>query len=122
MYATLWSMLKNKKRLFFLLLAVLAVSGDFCIIKIFAPDTKFDIFYLQIPVIALFFTASFTFLFCSIAAVFNSSKQAILIACFSIIYLTFRYLSLTKLLYQILLLLIFISVELLFLGKKKEKE
>lgn len=115
-------MINHKEQFFFLLLALIALLGEIFLIKTVAPDMQFALINLKISVLPLFFMLLFILFFSLITGIFKNKLQGFLISIFINIYLLFRYFGFTKLLYQILLVLIFISIELFFLQKRKEKE
>src|SRR5579859_1575836 len=115
-------MTKKRSGIFFFFLTIITLCGEIFIIKSFSPAMQFPIFQLTIPIINIFFLLLFICFFSSITFFLRTKLQGLLIATFMVIYLFFRYLNFTNLVYQILLLLIFISIELFFFQKQKEKQ
>ncbi|HSW87907.1 MAG TPA: hypothetical protein VLG12_01970 [Candidatus Saccharimonadales bacterium] len=115
-------MFSKKKRLFFFVLMILSLGVEMYVIKTFPPNAVIPIITLEIPIVVIFFIVLFVGIFSLVTLFSKKILQGVLFGVFTNIYLLFRYFGFTKLLYQILLLLIFISIELFFFQKKQEKQ
>ncbi|HSW98023.1 MAG TPA: hypothetical protein VLF89_09425 [Candidatus Saccharimonadales bacterium] len=115
-------MITRKKRYLCLFLAIFSLCAEIYVVRTVPPDMQFSLANVNIPIIVIFFLLLFSFLFFLITFLFKKILQGILLALFTNIYMLFRYFGFTKLLYQILLLLIFISIELFFFQKRQEKQ
>src|SRR6266566_5869775 len=100
----------SKRNLLFLILAVISFFAEMFLIQSFPPDTQLAVLRIKLPILVLFFGLVFLVIFSLVAFLLKSKLQGVLLAAFVVIYLLFRYFGFTKVLFQILLLLIFIAV------------
>ncbi len=121
-YVLHFFIMRKRQRLFFLLPTILSFIAVTYIVLTFPPGKQFHLLSVAISVLVLFFLLVFSFSFALISFILKKKLQGILVATFLVIYLLFLYFSFTKPLYQILLLLIFISVELFFWQRKGKKQ
>ena len=115
-------MFQHKKTFLYLLISLVFGSLEVLLIKSSAPQAEFLLATVTIPAIVLFFVLFFLCVFFLITFLSKKPLQGLLVATFLNLYLLLRYFGFTTLLYLILLLLIFISVELFFRQKSKDKE
>ncbi len=84
----------------------------------FPPTASFSIAFLRIPVLYLFFTLLFAFLFYLGTLILRSRIHGLFLGVFALSYLVLRLNGFTQLFFLILLLTLFVMLDLIFVARK----
>ena len=111
-------MRRNKRNFGLLIVSVLAFFAILYIVLNYSPALKLSILNFSFPILPLFFVLTFIFLYSLFTFILKSKRRGILIGLFVISYLVLRMNGLTNVFFVILLVVLFGSLELLFVKRK----
>ena len=111
-------MKRSGRRISFIILSVLFFLSLIYFVIFLPPNFQFNLKGVNISVLLPFFASLFLTLYFLFAFIFNKNKQGLLFGLLAVSYLFLRLNGFTHLLFLILLLILFISFELLIYKRK----
>ncbi|RJQ35900.1 hypothetical protein C4559_06080 [Candidatus Microgenomates bacterium] len=112
-------MRNRKKRPFWLLtISFLSLAGLFYLAFSLSPSSQLSIFNFQFSIIILFFLLIFVFIFSLFSFLFKNTRRGLFLGLLAGSFLLLRLFSLTQIIFPLLLVFLYITLEFFFSKQK----